>query len=1141
MPDPSDERHGSDLTRATPRGERRSGTRRVGPYRIDGELGRGGMGVVFRAFDERLQRDVALKALPAALAADPVERARLEREARAIAFVSHPNVAMIHGLEESDGALYLVLELVAGETLRERMTRGAMAVDEALAVCGDVAAGLAAVHRKGLVHRDLKPSNVMVTIDGTAKLLDFGLARRAREEGRGEITRRGEVLGTPGFMSPEQLRGDPLDPRSDAWAWGCLLYECLAGAPAFPGETATDRDAATLRDEPDWALLPEGTPDAARALVQECLSKDRAARPASIDTARQALEDARLTSGRRRVAAAPLPQHALPAARDAFVGREAELAELGRLLDEGHRLVSVLGLGGTGKTRLVMQHARASLPRFPGGAWFCDLSGARSVEGIVSAVATALDVPLGKDDLVQQLGHAIATRGRCLVILDNFEQVTRHAGETLGRWLDRAGEATFVVTTREVLGLPGEEHVALQPLPQQDAEELFVVRARTAQHGFAPDEDERRDVATLVEELDHLPLAIELAAARTRVMPVKQLLARMTERFKLLAGSGSRRDRQSTLRATFDWSWELLSDDERSALAQLSVFAGGFTLEAAEAVLALENLWPADAVHALLDKSWVRKSADGRFDLLASVQEYAAEKLAALGAAAAAEQRHGAWFAALGSDEARDALHHHGGFERLRALGLELDNLVVACRRAILRRDAATATDALAAAWEVLLLRGPFALAADLAAEALGLSLTPAQRANVERIRARALHLVGRSPESLACLEAALATARDASERRLEGTLLADIGLLHLRFGRMKEARACLDAALAITREVRASFLEGQTLFVLGTLHRNQGRMEEARACYESALGIARALGDRRSEGYWCGSLAIVHQEQGRLDDARACLDGALPVLRELGDRNSQAQLLTTEGHIHKMQGRLDEARASYEAALAIDRQLGNRIGEGTQLGNLGIVHAARGHLDDAHACYRAALVIVREAGDRRAEGVNLGNMGDALLKQGRRDEARACAEEALRIHDEVGFRRGRGYWLKLLASIALAERRLDEAVALAGRAAEAARGYPDLEVEALATLCTMRLEAKDFAGAREALALAEGLGGVGIIRLMILQARACVLATERDVDGMRATLTEAETLAEQIDGGPDGAQARSVAQLRAEIEAAAS
>ena len=384
---------------------------------------------------------------------------------------------------------------------------------------------------------------------------------------------------------------------------------------------------------------------------------------------------------------ASLTGHSLPAERDAFVGRRESLAELARRLDAGARLVSVLGLGGTGKTRLVTRFGWNSLGDFPGGVWFCDLSEARSLDGIFHAVAQGLDVPLGKDDPVIQLGHAIAGRGRCLVILDNFEQVARHAEETLGRWLDRASGARFLVTTREVLGLPGEEILALAPLAPSDAAALFVRRAEAAKPGFQPSAEDQSAIGPLVKLLEGLPLAIELAAARVRVMPPRTLLLRMSERFKLLSSTGGRLDRQATLRAVFDWSWDLLSLPEKAALAQLSVFEGGFTLESVEAVLdlsAYENApWPMDALQSLVQKSLVRQMTDNRFDLLVSVQEYAAEQLrtegryAGSGPAAllAAEMRHGAYFASLDEKAAvADGC-------------AELDNLVVACRRAAARGD----------------------------------------------------------------------------------------------------------------------------------------------------------------------------------------------------------------------------------------------------------------------------------------------------------------------------------------------------------------------------------------------------------------------------------------------------------------------
>ena len=408
-------------------------------------------------------------------------------------------------------------------------------------------------------------------------------------------------------------------------------------------------------------------------------------------------------------------RHSLPAERDTFVGRAEALDGLSQRIQSGARLVSVLGLGGTGKTRLATRYGRNWLGEFPGGVWFCDLAPARSLDGVVSAVAQGLDVPLGRDDPVVQLGHAIAGRGRCLVILDNFEQVARHARSTLGRWLDRAEQACFVVTTREVLGLPGEDVLALPPLPSADGVALFVQRAEAARSDFHPGTEDQSAIAPLVDLLDGLPLAIELAAARVRVMPPRLLLQRMSERFKLLVSKGGRPDRQSTLRAAFDWSWDLLPPHEKAALAQLSVFEGGFTLEAAEAVIDLSAFddapWTVDAVHALVDKSFVRPRGDDRFDLLVSVQVYAAEHLQTEGryagsgpqAMAAAQMRAIAWFAALGPIRA------------IEGRCADLDNLVTACRRAVALGDGDSAAGALDGAWDALSLRGPFEAGVELA------------------------------------------------------------------------------------------------------------------------------------------------------------------------------------------------------------------------------------------------------------------------------------------------------------------------------------------------------------------------------------------------------------------------------------------
>jgi predicted ATPase/class 3 adenylate cyclase/Tfp pilus assembly protein PilF len=687
-------------------------------------------------------------------------------------------------------------------------------------------------------------------------------------------------------------------------------------------------------------------------------------------------------------------KHSLPAERDAFVGRRETLVELAQRLDAGARLVSVLGIGGTGKTRLVTRFGWTWLGDFPGGVWFCDLSQARSLDGIVFAVAQGLDVPLGKDDPVTQLGHAIAGRGRCLLILDNFEQVARYAEDTLGRWLNRAGGAQFLVTTREVLGLRGEEVLAVAPLQSSDAVTLFLRRAGAAKPDFQPDAEDPSIITRLVELLDCLPLAIELAAARVRVMPPKILLSRMSERFKLLSSAGGRRDRQATLRAVFDWSWDLLSLSEKAALAQLSVFEGGFTLESAEAVLDLSMCEDApfimDALQSLVQKSFLRQVTEARFDLLVSVKEYASEHLRTEGrypgsgqaAARAAEARHGAYFAGLGE------------WVATANRGAELDNFVVACRRAAVRGDADLAASTLERAWAGLRNRGPFSVGVELALivrQITGLSAEAI--ALVEWVTGSALGACGQDNDAYLHLEASLASARRVGDRRRECQALIDIGFRNALAGCADIARSHLVAALTIAREISDRNLEARTQKVLGNLEEVQGGIGEAAMHYELALNLVREGSDKDLEGAILGDLGNVLASQGNFETGRMHMEAALAVAKETGNRRIEAAQLCNLGLAHQLTGRFEEALGQLDASLVVGRDLGYRLLECIVLCNLGMAYQSLARFDEARDHFEAALAVARERGDQRSEGQFLGYLGLLHARQSRFDEARACLE----------------------------------------------------------------------------------------------------------------------------------------------------
>ena len=262
----------------------------IGPFRIIAELGRGGMGVVYRATDSRLGRDVALKALPDSLASDPDRLARFEREARTLAALNHPNLGAIHGVEQQDGSMYLVLELVEGPTLAQLLDRGPLPPEEAVGYAVQMCEALAAAHEARIIHRDLKPDNIKITEDGRLKILDFGLAKedehssttahaRTLASPQADVaTLPGAILGTAAYMSPEQARGRSVDRRTDVWSFGVVLYEMLTGLNPFRGETATDSIGAILHKNPDLSRLPPATPPNVRRVLARCLERDKSQR-----------------------------------------------------------------------------------------------------------------------------------------------------------------------------------------------------------------------------------------------------------------------------------------------------------------------------------------------------------------------------------------------------------------------------------------------------------------------------------------------------------------------------------------------------------------------------------------------------------------------------------------------------------------------------------------------------------------------------------------------------------------------------------------------------------------------------------------------------------------------------------------------
>jgi tetratricopeptide (TPR) repeat protein len=496
--------------------------------------------------------------------------------------------------------------------------------------------------------------------------------------------------------------------------------------------------------------------------------------------------------------------------------------------------------------------------------------------------------------------------------------------------------------------------------------------------------------------LDGIPLAIELAAARLRVLTLPQMVERLRDPFAVLVRTGPTRDRQATLEATIDWSWDLLDEGERDALAQLTVFVGGFTLAAAEAVLDVGT--PAiDVVARLVDKSMLRELQGDRFGMWVTVQEYVDRRRAA---PAATRVRHGRHFATLGNDDAMAALGGRDEATVRRALDAELDNLIAASRHAVDRDDSDVAFRTARAAISVLRYRGPLAPALSLARSVLALSsLTSRARARTELMHGTLLAM-SRGPEAEAAFARALDHAREAGDLSAEAEALRALAIVvSSQSARFAERRAYQERALQITREIGDRSLEAYVLDCIGSSQWQQGDLDAARGTFELALSVARAHGGApRLESGLLNNLGVIHLDQGRYVDAGRSFNAALAFAKLVGDAATEGESLANLGGLSFAQGRTAEARSFYLQALDIHRRLGQRYWEVLWIHEIARTELEDDRTADARAGFEQSLAIGRELGDGTVEGRALGELAEIARRHGELDAAMALVTEGERF-----------------------------------------------------------------------------------------------------------------------------------------------
>lgn len=917
-----------------------TGTVIDGKYRVESFLGEGGMGSVLRATQIALRRPVAIKLMrrDKTLASNAVERFR--REAIALARLKHPHIVTIHDITDSpELGTYIVMEYVEGDSLQTVISREhRIEPSRAVTILRQACEAIEAAHRAGVLHRDIKPANIVLEKDGdreVAKVLDFGIADLRGDDDGGLRLPEG-IVGTPHYMAPEQCEGLPADARTDVYALGCTLYAMVVGLPPFADSAGGVTDVFFCQRN----VVPVRPTDRVSGLLpalESAILKALAKRPDDRFQSAAAFSAA--------LASLATPTN-LPRPLTAFVGREAVVAGAVASV-ETSRLVTLFGPGGIGKTRLAIEVAGRIGDRFPDGVWMAALETVRDGSLVTFEIARAAGVRDRADaSPIDALREALASR-RVLLVVDNCEHVVDAVARLASDLLEAAPGVHMLTTSREALGVRGEAVVAVPVLDLPDAASrmplddlarvesvrLFVERAKQSRPDFALTAENASTVVDLCRDLDGLPLAIELAAARVRSLSTSQIRERLSDRFRLL-GSAKASGRQSTLEAAIDWSHELLTQDERALFRRLSVFEGGWTLEAAEALASAAGMasWDVlDLLERLVDKSLVAvENCDDttRYRMLESIRQYGRRQLEGVHETERWIGWHGTW-ATQTAERGERALQGPESRVWLDRLEADHDNMRAALRGFRDGGDAAALVrlaTALGVFWRV---HGYFSEGRAWLGDAIARAATvpDALRARAHNALGVLAYYQGDVGEARTHLEASVALHRASDDRLALGRMLFNLGAILNGLGEYERASELYRECLDIFETADLPTGVARAINGLGLVAMDCGRNDEAKKLFERSIEVSRAAGDQRSVAGTLLNLGTVSRREGELDLAERLTDESLRMARDLDDRQLIANAVHGIACVLLDRGDAGRSRARFRDAMSMSEQLGGADG----------------------------------------------------------------------------------------------------------------------------------------------------------------------------------------------------------------------
>ena len=840
-------------------------------------------------------------------------------------------------------------------------------------------------------------------------------------------TGEGEILGTAEYVSPEQAQGLDVDERTDIWSFGVVLYEMATGRAPFTGRSPREILVSILRDEPlpIRKLVPE-VPEEYERIVSRALAKARDERYQTVKEMSQEIRRLRqelkfkaqlersaqadaatqaslpkinaperdtgwrmkptLVDATARLRVAANTAHNLPFHPTPIIGREEEISSIVRQLRENEvRLLTLTGPGGTGKTRLSLETASHLLEDFADGVYFVALASITAPPLVLSAITQTLGIKeTGSTPLIETLKEYLQSK-RMLLVLDNFEQVIP-AAPLVAELMSAGSRLKFLATSRAALHLRGEHEFPVQPLALPESQDLppldaltqyaavalFVERAQAVKPDFELTDDNARAVVEICERVDGLPLAIELAAARIKLLSPQQMLSRLQHPLRLLTGGAQDLPaRQQTMRQTIAWSFDLLNEQERRLFMRLSVFTNGCTFEAIEDVCGATENPESDVIDdlaSLIDKSLLLRkeeaAGEARFTMLETIKEYGAEQLQANGETDALRRIHALYFMTL-AEAAEPELTGPEQVAWFRRIEREHDNLRAALRWSKESGEIEKGLRIAGALWRFWEVRGHMS-------------------------------------EGRRWLEDLLKDG-DKASKEVRAKALSRAGAMERDQGDYTQSIILFEQALALYRELGDKWGIAATLNGIGYTIHEQGDFPRATSIYEESLALFQELGDKRASAYLLNNLGNVAKEQADYEQAARIHEQALPLFRELSDKRALAASLNNLGEIAQHQGDYQRAATFHQESLALKREVGDSRGIAISLDNLGDLARYRDDYAEAARLYHESLILHHKSGDKRGLAHCLEALAEAACAQGDCERATLLFGAAHILREKIG------------------------------------------------------------------------------------------------------------------------------------------